>query len=395
MGETDTGSGQTLEDKMSSCAANKTELTVSRCGMDGGPATSAPPCCGPGPSMLGGGEIDETVAGFQGWLTTPAGKVPRISSNLTIADYLGACKARWAIRRMSYMVPPGLYAIGDPTPADPVLVTANYKMSYDIVRNALGGRDVWLLVLETYGINVWCAAGKGTFGTKELVRRIETTGLGRVVNHRRLILPILGAPGVAAHKVLQQSGFSVSYGTIRAADLPEYLDNGMKTTPVMRELTFGLYDRLVLVPVEIVLVLKTLCIWGAVLFAAATLANGVAAGITTLAALAGAVLTGVALTPILLPWVPGRSFALKGSITGFLWCLLFYLAVNGTEWSSAAKIAFFLALPAISAFYALNFTGCTGFTSRSGVKKEMRIAIPIIGAAVVVGLLILVAERFV
>lgn len=378
---------------MTSCDGKKTGPDGASCGVGNRMATDKPTCCGPGLSTRGSGEIDETVPGFQGWLTTPAGRAPRISSNLTLADHLGACKARWAIKRMSYFVPAGLYAIGNPTPDDPVVVTANYKMSYDIVRSSLGGRNVWLLALETYGINVWCAAGKGTFGTKELLRRIEATGLPNIVNHRRLILPILGAPGVAAHKVLQQSGFAVSYGTIRAGDLPEYLDNGMKTTPAMRELTFTLYERLALVPVEVVLVLKTLCIWGAVLLLAVTLINGFAAGMSTLTALVGAVLTGVALTPILLPWVPGRSFAVKGSITGLLWCVVFYLTTNGAQWSSATKAAFFLALPAISAFYALNFTGCTGFTSRSGVKKEMRIAIPIIGFSLVVSMLILVAER--
>jgi len=34
----------------------------------------------------------------------------------------------------------------------------------------------------------------------------------------------------------------------------------------------------------------------------------------------------------------------------------------------------------VSAFYTLNFTGCTTYTSRSGVKKEMRIAIPAMGS---------------
>ena len=100
-----------------------------------------------------------------------------ISPALGPADRVGAWKARWGIGRMSYLVPPGLYAVGDPTPSDPVLVTANYKMSYDLVRRELAGRNAWLLVLETYGINVWCAAGKGTFGTEELVARIAATRL--------------------------------------------------------------------------------------------------------------------------------------------------------------------------------------------------------------------------
>jgi len=45
--------------------------------------------------------------------------------------------------------------------------------------------------------------------------------------------------------------------------------------------------------------------------------------------------------------------------------------------------ATFLALPTVSAFYALNFTGCTPYTSCSGVKKEMRTAMPAMGIALV------------
>ena len=78
---------------------------------------------------------------------------------------------------MHYTVEPGLYAVGKPDERSPVLVTANYKLSFDKLRNELTGRNVWILVLDTKGINVWCSAGKGTFGTMELVGRIESTGL--------------------------------------------------------------------------------------------------------------------------------------------------------------------------------------------------------------------------
>jgi acetyl-CoA decarbonylase/synthase complex subunit gamma len=99
-------------------------------------------------------------------------------------------------------------------------------MSYDIVRSSLRERNVWLLVLETYGINVWCAAGKGTFGTGELVRRLQAVRLNEIVSHRQLLLPILAAAGVSAHEVKRRSGFTVDYAAIRASDLPAFLDNG-------------------------------------------------------------------------------------------------------------------------------------------------------------------------
>jgi CO dehydrogenase/acetyl-CoA synthase delta subunit len=375
-----------------SCDSKNAESTSSESFSSCGDRLDKPPCCGPRISVVGG-VMDETVPGFQEWISIGGGKVPRIDTRLTFSDHLGACKARWGIGRMSYLVPAGLYALGSPTPEDPVVVTANYKMSYDIVRQALTGRNVWMLVLETFGINVWCAAGKGTFGTDELVRRIDETGLAGVVSHRRLILPILGATGVAAHEVTRRTGFSLSYGTIRAADLPAYLDNHMVTTPAMRELTFTLYERLVLVPVEIVHAFKSLILFGGIIFLAAMWMEGTTSGFTVLFAYLGAVLTGIAAAPILLPWIPGRSFALKGAILGLIWGICYFLLAGG-RWSISVTAASFLALPAVSAFYTLNFTGCTNFTSRSGVKKEMRIGIPIMGSALFISVLILVVGRF-
>ncbi len=355
--------------------------------------TDKAPCCGPA-TVITGGEISEKVPGFIKWLETPTGKVPQISTRLTFQDHFGACKARWAIGRMSYIVPPGLYAIGTPSAASPVLVTANYKMSYDLVRKQLTGRNIWLLVLETFGVNVWCAAGKETFGTDELVSRINRTDLHNVVNHRQLILPILGAPGISAHKVTKRTGFSISYATIRASDLPEYLDNGMATKPAMRELTFSTYERLVLVPVEIVLTIKSITTIGSVIFITAWLTNSTTDAQMAFLAYLGAVLTGVALVPCLLPWIPGRSFAIKGMLAGIAWSsALFYLG-SASSWSITTTAAAFLALPAISAFYAMNFTGCTTYTSRSGVKKEMQLGIPVIGSALAAAFILLIVGRF-
>jgi len=295
---------------------------------------------------------------------------------------------------MEFMVPPGLYAIGNPVATDPVLVTANYKMSFDAVRSQLDKRNVWLLVLETYGINVWCAAGKGTFGTGELVRRIASSGLAKVVTHRDLLLPILGAPGVAAHEVRSRSGFTVHYATIRAADLPEYLDNGGITTEPMRKITFSTYERLVLVPVELVLALKTVAVAGALVFLLIALASGYQAGAMGLIAYLGSVLAGLAVSPVLLPWLPGRSFAVKGAITGLAWSVCFYAVADGAKWPVMVCAALFLALPALSAFYMLNFTGCTTYTSRSGVKKEMRLGLPVMGGALLLSFVLLLTARF-
>ena len=124
-------------------------------------------------------------------------------------------------------------------------------MSFDKLRKELPGRNFWILVLDTKGINVWCSAGKGTFGTIELVGRIESSGLSQIVSHRELILPQLAGPGVAAHEVKKLSGFKVIYGPIRSKDLPTFLDNGRKATPEMRIKNFSTLERMALIPMEL------------------------------------------------------------------------------------------------------------------------------------------------
>ena len=112
-----------------------------------------------------------------GYIHTLAGEVPQITTELTFKDTLGSWKCRWSIGRMDYKVEPGIYAVGTPDNLSQVLVTANYKMTFDRLREQLGGLNLWIVVLDTDGVNVWCAAGKGTFGTDELVSRITAVRL--------------------------------------------------------------------------------------------------------------------------------------------------------------------------------------------------------------------------
>jgi acetyl-CoA decarbonylase/synthase complex subunit gamma len=292
---------------------------------------------------------------------------------------------------MHYTVPAGLYAVGRPGSGAPVLVSANYKLSFDQLRRELSGRDVWLLVLETFGINVWCAAGKETFGTLELINRINRTNLPTLVAHRALIVPQLGAPGIAAHEVKKATGFKVHYGPIRAEDLPEFLDRGMEATPAMRRARFQLRDRLVLIPVELVQAWKPSLIVCLLILLVSALAvrdlrfaSLLSAGLPPMLLYLGGLVMGSVVTPIILPWVPGRAFSLKGAQVGLLSAIL-VAVVLGSTWKAADVVALLLMAPALTAYFALNFTGCTTFTSLSGVEKEMRIALPMIILALVGG----------
>lgn len=332
-------------------------------------------------------------------------EVQQIATQLAWADRLGSWKARWGIGRMKYTVETGLYAVGSPDEDSVVLVSANYKMSFDRLRSQLSGRDAWILVLDTKGINVWCAAGKGTFGTDEIVNRVEAVGLAAIVKHRTLIVPQLGAPGVSAHRVKRACGFSVVYGPVRAEDLPAFLDAGMRATPGMRRVRFTIGDRAVLVPLELTIVVKYALIAGAGLFLLAGLnrdgyssALAISNGLTSAIVLGISFVGGAILGPILLPWLPGRAFAVKGMGVG--WLLLLAWGIYGYHHREVLggqlnMAAWLLATPAICSFVLMNFTGASTYTSLSGVKREMRVAVPLQLAAAVVGFGLWMAARFV
>jgi CO dehydrogenase/acetyl-CoA synthase delta subunit len=339
-----------------------------------------------------------------GRVITPSGEVPQVSSDLTAADRWGAVKARWGVGRMRFTVDPGLYALGNPREESPVLVSANYKMSFDALRRALPGLEAWILVLDTRGINVWCAAGKGTFGTEELVGRIRSSGLEQVVKHRKIILPQLSGPGVAGHQVKKLSGFQAVFGPVRAQDLPAYLSAGCRATPDMRHKTFTLWERAALIPVELVQALKPALLVMLAFFLLSGFGGTAGYGPNlghqgpwSVLAILAALLAGAILTPLLLPWVPGRAFSLKGWILGLAsaWGLIVLRGGGpGSGFHPLESLAWLLLLPAISAYLAMNFTGASTYTSLSGVKKEMRWAVPLeigFGAA---GLILWVAARF-
>jgi hypothetical protein len=351
-----------------------------------------PECCG-GSSDKGKAEsfVKERAHWIERRIESLAGSIPVVRTKLSRQDILGKVKARFGIGRMNYKVRPGLYAVGAAGPESPVLVSANYKLSFDTLRRELGGLDAWILVLDTKGINVWCAAGKGTFGTEELVRRIEDTGLSGAVSHRALVLPQLGAPGVAAHEVTRRTHFRVIYGPVRAADIKDFLRAGMKATPEMRRIKFGLRERFVLTAMELTNPFKYLVMVTAVLWILSLLGLRLLSW-EALYPYLGAILIGGFFVPVLLPWIPGRAFAWKGWLLGMLWAAFVnihqgLLPPTPNTWQQAA--VHFLLLPAISAFLAMGFTGSSTYTSLSGVLKEMRYAMPAILASASVGIVFL------
>jgi len=341
----------------------------------------------------------------RGSLETKAGLVCQIATTLDRQDLFGSVKARWGIGRMNYTIAPGLYAIGEPDHLSPVLVSANYKLSFDYLRRELGGLNLWILVLDTKGINVWCAAGKGSFGTAELIRMINQLQLEKLVSHRTLILPQLAAPGVSAHRVRKEIGYKVAYGPVRAADIPAFLSAGNKAKASMRHPRFNLVDRLTLTTVELTALFKPLAILTIFLFllnlTSMTLKSAAASPVillkntfSDLAPFIIAALIGTILVPALLPYIPGRALAWKGWILGVIWAFV-YTTIFAVPADWLQTTAYFLTLPIIPAFLGMNYTGSTTYTSLSGVVKEMTYALPLIIVSASLGLVALIGTYFI
>ncbi|MFX0056465.1 MAG: methyltransferase domain-containing protein [Promethearchaeota archaeon] len=145
-------------------------------------------------------------------------------------------------------IEPGLYKSGNPTKESPVVVTANYELTYYTVMRALAkdGLDAWVLVCDTNGINVWCAARGIHFNTDDVVQMIRLTRLGEIVNHKELILPQLSAAGMNPGMIQKRTGFRVRYGPVRIHDLSKWLEF-KKPRPKPRKMatvTFNLRERM-------------------------------------------------------------------------------------------------------------------------------------------------------
>ena len=239
-----------------------------------------------------------------------------------------------------------------------------------------------MLVIDTRGINVWCAAGKGTFSTEEISYQVNRTGLANIVSHRTLILPQLAAPGVVRHQLPKSCGFRGKYGPIRIEDLPAFLNDETQDNQRLRSITFSLKDRAVLIPVELQLILKPLLL----ILICVTVFSGIGPGGYSIASAldrgllfsittAIAIFAGAVLTPLMLPWVPCRQFWLKGVIVS-LFTAIVYAVFAQPAASVIETMTLSVWIIAAGSFMAMNFTGATPFTSLSGVEYEMRRGLP-------------------
>jgi hypothetical protein len=126
-----------------------------------------------------------------------------------------------------------------------VLVTGNYELTVRrLVRELDGKVDCWLVVANSRGINVWCAAEGGHFSAEDVISALKTSKVEEVVDHHALILPQLCANGVDGWKIRRKTGWGIHWGPVRASDIPAYLAAGRKKNQSMRHVQLPLKDRL-------------------------------------------------------------------------------------------------------------------------------------------------------
>lgn len=325
--------------------------------------------------------------------------IPTVSTTLELKDYIGTIKVRWGIGRNNYSVKPGLYKVGKPNSESDVFVSANYKLSFDTLRKNLTSLNAWILVIDTKGVNVWCAAGKKTFGTENIIRSIKNTTLEQIIKHRKIIVPQLGAPGVAAHEVKERSGFRVIYGPIRACDIKPFVEAGYKATPAMRKVNFPFKERAKLIPVDFMYGKYKLMIAIGIIFLLAgidktgfSFSRIIETGAFPICSVLGAYIAGIVITPLMLPYTPARAFALKGAIWGTIsiFVLKQFFLLSTLEFIAMGFISI-----SIASFTAMNFTGSSTYTSLSGVKKEMKWSIPFQIAFAAIGIILFIVSKLV
>ena len=326
-------------------------------------------------------------------------RIPRVSEQLNLNDKLGALKVRFGIGRDDYKVTPGLYKIGNSDSQSDVLISANYKLSFDMLRKNLGTMNLWILVVDTKGVNVWCAAGKGNFGTENVAQSIKNASLDDIVKHRRIIAPQLAASGIAAHKVKELTGFRIIFGPVLAKDIKPFIESGYKATPEMRKVTFPINERAKLIPVDfmyekykLLIILTSFFVLSGLDRTGFLFSKMFGTSLFPLANIICAYLAGIVLTPLFLPWILLRPFALKGAFWGLAVTILLNILFK-MSFIESVSLAFINL--SIASFMAMNFTGSSTFSSLSGVQKEMKWAIPFQIGGLAAGTLLFIISKLI
>jgi ubiquinone/menaquinone biosynthesis C-methylase UbiE len=244
-------------------------------------------------------------------------------------------------------VDPGLYAVGKPDETSPLLVTGNYDLTLRrLVAHLDSKADVWLLVVDSSGINVWCGAGGGFLTAERVIGAFKMSGIQEWHKARHMVLPQLCANGVDGQAIRDQTGWRVDWGPVRASDIPIYLDQNFIKDEAMRTVRFPWRDRLEMVSATLglyaLMILVPVAIFGRHLFWPTTISL---LGLSYFYALA-------------LPRIPGRDGLVKSIPLALIALLgmLVYSSITGSD-APLQLLRRGIGMVALSVFVAAEMQG--------------------------------------
>jgi len=125
--------------------------------------------------------------------------------------------------RKPQAVDAGLYEFGDLDENSPIIVTTNFALTYYTVEGDLksGKANCYLLVVDTGGRAVDVSVAGNQFTGKAVAELIKEVGIEEKVNHRKLIIPGLGAP--VSGEIEDDTGWEVMVGPRDSSEVSDFL----------------------------------------------------------------------------------------------------------------------------------------------------------------------------
>ncbi|NPD87746.1 MAG: 4Fe-4S binding protein [Asgard group archaeon] len=167
------------------------------------------------------------------------------------------------LRMFPFPAKTGYQKVGKPNEDSPVLLTCNFHLTILRLKKATRGLNYHLLIANSKGINVWCAATGGSLNNHSVISVIKTSGIENKVNHRKIILPQLAASGVESKVIQQNVGWKILWGPVNAQDIPEFFESSFEKTNEMKQVEFRFVQRIEMAIMWIFLATAVLMpIWG-------------------------------------------------------------------------------------------------------------------------------------
>jgi acetyl-CoA decarbonylase/synthase complex subunit gamma len=158
--------------------------------------------------------------------------VAKYAGIIVLSDFRGETLFPLLVLRMNLFTDPqrplataeDIYEIGGPGENSPVLVTANFSLTYFIVSGEIESSRIpsYLLIKDTEGLSVMTAWAAGKFGADNIAAFVKKCGIADKVKHRKLIIP--GYIAIESGALEEElPGWEILVGPREGSHIPAYL----------------------------------------------------------------------------------------------------------------------------------------------------------------------------